>query len=184
MDRRSRALEKEVAWVGAHPAQARAWSESGKITAVALIATLALGLVVHIVGFAIGSGSVRLPAWLPVDLASTLVSNLGIVLWTSVVLVFFLDILPARVRRRATTSMALAAQTFADQGLALPEELADVAVGMQRRTTEVDPTLEGVLDRLTAIERRLAENEGSALGSPARVSAVADERHVLEEGCQ
>ena len=172
MDRRSRALEKEVAWVVAHPARARAWSESGKITAVAMIATLALGLVVHVVGFAIGSGSVPLPAWLPVDLAAALVSNLGIVLWTSVVLVFFLDILPARVRRRATTSMALAAKAIEDRGLPLPEELADVAGGMQPRTTEAPPTLEAVLDRLTAIERRMAENEGSG----ARVTREA-ERH-------
>ena len=164
MDRRSRALEKEVNWVVAHPARARAWSESGKITAVAMIATLALGLVVHILGFAIGSGSVPTPAWLPLDLAATLVSNLGIVLWTSVVLVFFLDILPARVRRRATTSMALAAKSFEDHGLPVPDELADVAVAMQPVTTETEPTLEAVLDRLTAIERRLAENE--ALTSP------------------
>jgi hypothetical protein len=161
MNRRSRALEKEVAWVVAHPARARAWSESGKITTVAMVATLALGLVVHVVGFAIGSGSVRVPGWLPVDLAATLVSNLGIVLWTSVVLVFFLDILPSRIRRRATTSMALAAKTLEDQGLIVPDELADVAVDVQPRMSESDPTLQAVLDRLTAIERRLAETEGS-----------------------
>jgi hypothetical protein len=158
MDRRSRALEKEVAWVVRHPARARAWSESGKITAVAMAATLALGLVVHVVGFAIGSGSVPLPAWLPSDLTATLVSNLGIVLWTSVVLVIFLDTLPSRARRRATRSMTLAAQELEDRGAPIPGELADLTATSGRPpANEPEPGLQMVLDRLTAIEKLLAQ---------------------------
>ena len=158
MDRRSRSLEKEVAWVVAHPARARAWSESGKITAVAMAATLALGLVVHVVGFGIGSGSLLLPAWLPSDLTATLVSNLGIVLWTSVVLVIFLDTLPSRARRRATQSMTLAVRELEDRGLPVPGELGDVVATSGRPlAAEPDPSLQAVLDRLTAIEKLLAE---------------------------
>jgi hypothetical protein len=158
MDRRSKALERELAWVSSHPARARAWSESGRISAFAMAVTLALGLVVHVVGFAIGTGAMPLPGGIPTDLAATLVSNLGIVLWTSVVLVVFLDTLPARARRRATRSMVLAAKTLQARGLPVPEELADVAApGVEPRTTDADPTLRAVLERLTAIERLLAE---------------------------
>jgi hypothetical protein len=158
MDRQSKALQKEVDWVVAHPTRARAWSESGKISALAMVVTLALGLVVHVVGFAIGSGAISLPGGIPIDLAATLISNLGIVLWTSVVLVVFLDTLPARARRRATRSMALAAKTLGERGLPVPEELADVAPsGVEPRTTDEDQTLRAVLERLTAIERLLAE---------------------------
>jgi hypothetical protein len=158
MDRRSRALEKEVAWVVAHPARARAWSESGKISAFAMVATLALGLVVHVVGFAIGAGALPVPEWLPVDLMATLVSNLGIVLWTSVVLVVFLDTLPARARRRATKSMTLAARELEDRGLPVPDELVGIPnSGVRPSSSEVDTTLHAVLDRLTAIERLLAK---------------------------
>jgi hypothetical protein len=46
----------------------------------------------------------------------------------------------------------------------VPDELADVAVRTQPRTSEAEPTLQAVLERLTAIERRLAEND--ALSSP------------------
>ena len=158
MDRRSRALAKEVDWVVAHPARARAWSESGAITTVAMAATLILGLVVHLVGFVLGSGAVDLPTWLPDDLASTLVSNLGIVLWTSVVLVVFLDTLPSRARRRARRSMAIAAQDLASRGLSVPDELAETpAVGAAGPASSPDRTLESILDRLEAIERLLAE---------------------------
>jgi hypothetical protein len=158
MDRRSRALDKEVAWVVAHPARARAWSDSGKITAVAMVATLALGLVIHLAGFTIGSGSVPMPIWLPRDLTATLVSNLGIVLWTSVVLVVFLDTLPSRVQRRAGESMALAARTLDDRGLPVPSELADLPMGPNPiGPRQTDRTLQAVLERLEAIERLLAE---------------------------
>jgi hypothetical protein len=158
MDRRSRALDKEVAWVVAHPARARAWSDSGKITAVAMVATLALGLVIHLAGFAIGSGAVPMPIWLPRDLTATLVSNLGIVLWTSVVLVVFLDTLPSRVQRRAGESMALAARTLDDRGLPVPSELADLPMGPNPIAPgQTDRTLQAVLERLEAIERLLAE---------------------------
>ena len=158
MDRRSRALEREAAWVAAHPAQARAWSESGRISAFAMAITLVLGLVVHVVGFAIESGALSVPKPLPTELAATLISNLGIVLWTSVVLVIFLDTLPARARRRATESMALAAKKLDDHGLPIPEELDDVAaVGVTPPPAAREPTLQAVLERLTAIERHLAE---------------------------
>jgi hypothetical protein len=157
MDRRSRALEKEIDWVVSHPAQARAWSQSERISAIAMVVTLALGLLVHVLGFAIGSSAISLPGGIPIELAATLVSNLGIVLWTSVVLVIFLDTLPARARRRARTSMALAAKRLETRGLPLPEALADVtAPGIAPRRTDPDQTLRAVLERLTAIEGLLA----------------------------
>lgn len=160
MHRRSTSLEKEVAWVVGHPGRARAWSETGRISALAMSATLGLGLVVHVVGFAVGNGSVAMPGWLPRDLAATLISNLGIVLWTSVVLVVFLEVLPRRARRRATRSMALAATTLRGQGLPVPPELEDVEdLPPRSDRVEGDPTIDAVLERLTSIEELLRRNE-------------------------
>jgi hypothetical protein len=158
MDHRSRAVEKEVAWVIAHPERARSWAASTRISALAMVVTLALGLLVHIAGYAIGTGAMAGPTWLPADLVATLVSNLGIVLWTSVILVVFLDTLPARARRRATHSMTLAARRLEDRGLPVPDELAGVRADVARAgPTEADPTMAAILERLEAIERRLAE---------------------------
>ena len=120
-NRRSRSLDKQVAWVAAHPAAARAMSDASRISTLAMATTFALGLLVHLAGYGIGSRSIPMPDWLPADLASTLVSNLGIVLWTSVILVVFLEILPARTRRRAARSMSLAAATLRDQGQTDPQ---------------------------------------------------------------
>lgn len=122
-----------------------------------MVVTLALGLVVHMAGYAIGTEAIDLP-WLPADLVATLVSNLGIVLWTSVVLVVFLDTLPARARRRATQSMALAAKHLEARGLSVPDELAGARADLERvGPTEADPAFAAILERLDAIERRLAE---------------------------
>jgi hypothetical protein len=149
--------DRELAWIVAHPDRARAWSESGRISELAMATTLALGLLVHLVGYIVGTGALRLPEWVPIDLVSTLVANLGIVLWTSVVLVVFLEILPARTRRRATRAMALAAAALRDRGEEVPSELLDAeAVAAAGAGSPNDRTLEAVLDRLTSIEHRLA----------------------------
>ena len=159
-NRRSRSLDKQVAWVVAHPASARAMSDSSRISTLAMATTFALGIVVHLAGYGIGSRSIPIPDWVPADLASTLVSNLGIVLWTSVILVVFLEILPARTRRRAARSMSLAAETLRDQGRPIPSELADlVEPGANQTASPHDPTLEAVLERLASIERHLGADE-------------------------
>jgi hypothetical protein len=154
---RSGSTERELAWIAAHPDRARAWSESSRISTLAMATTLALGLLVHLVGYLVGAGAIGLPAWAPSDLVATLVSNLGIVLWTSVVLVVFLEVLPNRTHRRARRAMALAAATLRDRGEAVPAELleADEPSATDDRADR-DRTLEAVLDRLTSIEHRLA----------------------------
>ena len=163
MGRHSRPQEKELAWVVAHPAAARAWAESGRISLMAMATTLVLGLLVHLLGYVLGVGRIPVPDWIPADLASTLVSNLGIVLWTSVILVVFLEVLPARARRRATKSMALAARTLREGGQPVPAELVDAdADGVGQGHQERDPSLEDVLERLASIERLLAERPAHA----------------------
>jgi hypothetical protein len=158
--RRSRSLDKQVAWVVAHPASARAMSDSRRISTLAMATTFVVGLMVHLAGYGIGTRSIPMPDWLPADLASTLVSNLGIVLWTSVILVVFLEILPARTRRRAARSMSLAATTLRDQGKPIPSELmAFVEPVADEAASPRDPTLQAVLERLESIERYLDPDE-------------------------
>jgi hypothetical protein len=159
--RRSGSNDRELAWIASHPSRARAWSESGRISTLAMATTLILGFIVHLVGYLIGTGVLGLPEWAPADLVSTLVSNLGIVLWTSVVLVVFLEILPAQTRRRARRAMALAAAALRDRGEEVPVDLLDAedappaAAAASGVGSDRDRTLEAVLDRLTAIEQRL-----------------------------
>ena len=120
-----------------------------------MVVTLALGLVVHMAGYAIGTEAIDLP-WLPADLVATLVSNLGIVLWTSVVLVVFLDTLPARARRRATQSMALAAKRSRPAVCPCRTSWPALRADLDRvGPTEADPAFAAILERLDAIERRL-----------------------------
>jgi hypothetical protein len=168
-DRRSKALNRQVAWVVAHPASARAMSDARRISTLAMATTFALGLVVHIAGYGIGTRAIPMPDWLPADLASTLVSNLGIVLWTSVILVVFLEILPARTRRRAARSMSLAATALRDEGRAVPRELEDIGDPDDDEAHRTDRTLEAVLERLAAIERHLIDGGG---GRPARPGQI------------
>ncbi len=156
MDRRSRSLEKELAWVAAHPGSARSWGETRRISTLSMATTFALGLLVHLVGYALGKGEIEIPVWAPADLLATLISNLGIVLWTSVILVVFLEVLPARARRRATHSMALAASRLREAGLPVPAELAD-AEGSDVGGRKGNSSLDTILVRLAAIERLLAD---------------------------
>lgn len=149
--------EREIAWIAAHPDRARAWSESSRISTLAMATTLALGLAVHLVGYMVGTGAIGLPDWAPPDLVATLVSNLGIVLWTSVVLVVFLEILPNRTHRKARRAMARAADVLRDRGEAVPAELLEAdEPSATDGEAHRDRTLEAVLDRLTSIEHRLA----------------------------
>jgi len=166
MGRPSRPQQKELAWVVAHPGAARAWAASGRISSMAMATTLVLGLLVHLLGYVLGVGRIPVPDWIPADLASILVSNLGIVLWTSVILVVFLEVLPARARRRATQSMALAARTLREGGQPVPAELEDAeGVGVGRDHRERDPSLEDVLERLASIERLLGDRSWSGPGA-------------------
>ncbi len=124
-------------------------------------ATLALGLFVHVLGYPIGIGTAPMPDWIPRELAATLVANLGIVLWTSVILVVFLDTLPARVRRTRRVDGPRGPEVRGARP-ARPRR-----AGRRRCSGDADeavPTLEAVLERLTAIERRLAENESRQHG--------------------
>jgi hypothetical protein len=157
VDHKSRSLENELAWVVAHPGSARSWAESRRISALSMVTTFVLGLLVHVVGFALGTGGIEVPAGVPADLLATLVSNLGIVLWTSVILVVFLEVLPARARRRATHSMALAASRLREAGLPVPAELADAERGAAGERPDRDPALNSIVERLASIERLLAE---------------------------
>jgi hypothetical protein len=155
-DRRPGSGDRELAWIVAHPDRARAWSESSRISTLAMATTLALGLAVHLVGYVIGTRALALSDWLPMDFMSTLVSNLGIVLWTSVVLVVFLQVLPDRTHRRATRAMALAAAELRHRGEEVPAELLGAEAEAAAAESNRDRTLEAVLDRLTSIEHRLA----------------------------
>lgn len=157
MGRRSRSLDKELAWVAAHPGSARSWGESQRISALSMATTFALGLLAHLVGYALGTGGIEVPAWAPGDLLAALVSNLGIVLWTSVILVVFLEVLPARARHRATHSMALAASRLREAGLPVPAELADAERGAEDGRRDRDQVLEDIVERLASIERLLAD---------------------------
>src|SRR5512143_269229 len=65
-----------------------------------MIFTFILGLIIYFVADGIRMGFIASPLGLRVDLTSYFLYNLGVVLWSSVVLVFFLEVVVEYQKRR------------------------------------------------------------------------------------
>ena len=146
----------ELAWVAEHPDSARGWADADRILAWSMTVTLVVGLALNLVGYGIGSGAISTPGWLPGDLTSQLVSDLGVILWTSVILVLFIEIIPERSRRRAARYLAGARDALREQGRPIPTELLQVDLAEPGGSVQA-ATLEAVLEQVRAIERTLED---------------------------
>jgi hypothetical protein len=145
--------KSELDWVAANLDDARGWARGDRIITWTLVVTFLIGLVVYLVGFALGSGSLELPNGWPSDLIADLLANLGVVLWTSVILVLFLEILPNWQQRRAQAWARGALIALRERGdeaaLALPaEDMADPVAA------KLDAILARLGDLETAVGRR------------------------------
>jgi hypothetical protein len=137
--------KEELDWLAAHSDRVREWARGDRVIVWTLVVTFLLGLVLYLVGFGLGSGGLGLPEGWPTDLLADLLRSLGVVLWTSVILAVFLEILPRWQQRQAQAWSRAALVALRDRGdvpAAVVEAVAD----------PVEAKLDQVLARLTALE--------------------------------
>jgi hypothetical protein len=146
--------KEELDWVAANLEDAMGWARGRYIVRWTLVGTFLTGLVVHVLGFGLTSGGLTLPAGWPADLIGELLSSLGIALWTSVILVVFLEILPTWQQHRAETWARAALIALRDRGDLLAATV-DEAVA-DDESDAVVTRLDAILDRLTALEGAVA----------------------------
>jgi hypothetical protein len=148
--------KEELDWVAQNLDDTQAWARGSAVIWWTLVGTFLLGLAVHVLGFAFATGALDLPAGWPTDLVADLLANLGIALWTSVVLVLFLEIMPDWQRRRAETWARAALAALRDRG-DVPASAAEV-----EPNDPVEAKLDLVLERLTALEARVGGGQKPA----------------------
>jgi hypothetical protein len=137
--------KEELDWMAAHSDQVRDWARGDRVIVWTLVATFLLGLMLYLVGFGLGSGGLGLPDGWPTDLLADLLVSLGVVLWTSVILAVFLEILPRWQQRQAQAWSRAALIALRDRGdvpAAVVEAVAD----------PVEAKLDQVLERMAALE--------------------------------
>ncbi len=94
-DRKDQISPEELAWAVDNMPMLRRWLAGQKFLRDALLFVFVLGLAAHVAGYVVISARVGEPWGLVADLLATL----GTTLWTGVVLVLFVEIMPAARRR-------------------------------------------------------------------------------------
>jgi hypothetical protein len=152
---RYRFSKEELDWLAANADTVRGWARGDRIIAWTMVVTFLLGLGVNLVGFAIGTGSLGLPAGWPAELIADLLVNVGVVLWTSVILVLFLEILPTWQQRQARAWSRAALAALRERGDLTPDEST-----VDEPVDELGPKLDAIVARLDAIEAAVARSAG------------------------
>jgi hypothetical protein len=119
-----RPTDRELAWIAAHPEAANAWLGRDRLLVVSMCATFVVGFLGHLAGYGLETGRITLPDWLPEDLVGSMLTDLGLVLWTSVFFVLFLEYLPDIAARRAARYGRLAVEDLRERGIAVSQALA------------------------------------------------------------
>lgn len=81
-----------------------------------MIFTFILGLIIYFVADGISTGLIATPAGLRVNLITDFLHNLGVVLWSSVVLVFFLEVVVEFQKKRWQRYVELIEQVLNEPG--------------------------------------------------------------------
>ena len=103
---------EELAWAAANMPMLRRWASGQMFIRDALVLVFVLGLTVHIAGYLlIGAANSE-----PISLLADLLSTLGTTLWTGVVLVVFLEVLPDTRRRWLRERLAAYDAALRDHG--------------------------------------------------------------------
>jgi hypothetical protein len=125
--------------------EAQGWKNEDQILRRALITTFLFGLVMHVIGFAIGAGVFGpADAW-PASLAADLLATSGIALWTAAVIVLFLEVWPRATARRTNSFYRGVVAALRERGHQVP---ADAAASED----PVQAKLDVILARIGTIE--------------------------------
>jgi hypothetical protein len=115
--------QDELDYLATHYADVLKWVAPQRWLMTSLAFALLLGLVAHIAGWATSSGAGEADDL--IALVGDLLANLGIALWTSAIIVVFLEVLPAAARRRAHAYASYAAVALAARGVAVEPPAAE-----------------------------------------------------------
>ena len=143
--------KEELDWVAANLDDTRGWARGDRVVTWTLVVTFVIGLVAYLVGFMLGSGALALPGAWPTALIADFLANVGVVLWTSVILVVFIEIVPNWQQRRAQAWARGALVALRERGGAAAE-----AVTAEDLADPAEAKLDAVLARLERIEAAVA----------------------------
>lgn len=139
----------ELEWARDNLPKMRRMTHDSSVLYLIMTMTFIFGLIVYFAADGISTGALVLPAGWRVDLIADFLYNLGVVLWTSVVLVFFMEVVVDYQRRRWQRYVQLIERTLKIQGVPIETEAAP----------ELDwsAKLNVVIERLAALDRLQAE---------------------------
>lgn len=137
--------EGELEWARDNLASMRRSVQNNTVLYITMAITFILGLVIYLVAVSISTQVIQLPENWRGDFIADLLYNLGITLWTSVILVLFLEVTVEYQRRRWQRYIQLVERVLKQQGYPV-DDLSD-------------PVNDNILVRLDEIARRLAAIE-------------------------
>jgi hypothetical protein len=103
---------EELAWARGNLPRVRGWVTGQYFLREALISAFVLGLAAHIGGYLLRAAATGEPLRLLADLVATL----GTTIWTGVILLFFVEVLPEARRGGAARRLAAYESALRDQG--------------------------------------------------------------------
>ena len=141
----------ELDWARDNLASMRRTVQNNTVLYWTMIATFIVGLIAYFLADAMSTQTLLLPAGWRADLIADLLYNLGVTLWTSVVLVLFLEIVVEYQRKRWQRYIRLVERVLRDQGQEVPVEASNKA------DSEVMVRLNEIMNRLAIIDSLHAE---------------------------
>lgn len=90
----------ELEWARQNLPAIQRSARSNKVLYISMAVAFTLGLALYFIGYAISSGGVTMPPGWRDDLIAGLLAELGVTLWTSVILVLFLEVIVEIQRKR------------------------------------------------------------------------------------
>lgn len=151
----------ELEWARQNLPAIQQAARSNSVLYISMVVAFILGLALYILGFAISTGGISLPFGWQDDLIADLMTELGVTLWTSVILVFFLEVLVELQRKRWQRYARIV-----EHALQQPADKISTSA-----ETSSEPEI--ILARLDELIERMARLENL----PAEVSAIKTSLH-------
>ena len=131
----------------------RRGAEHNRIRIGYMLGAFLFGLVLYLTAYGIGDGTVVMPKGWHAALIRDFLNNLGIVLWTSVILTVFLDVYVDEVEKQSVARLKALQKALASQGHQMePIEIKDDAATAEK--------LDSLLAKIDALQAEVAALRG------------------------
>ena len=131
----------ELDWARQNLGKLRRTARGNTSLYMTMIFTFILGLIIYFVADGISVGAIAVPSGWRINLLADLLHNLGVVLWSSVVLVFFLEVVVEFQKKRWQRYVQLIEHVLNEQG--------------QAAAQDTDPSEGDITAQLAALQARL-----------------------------